>query len=282
MSKKRAIKEITQVATETVGTKKLKTNKATKSLLKTEEAKLSTPAVNSLRNLPLINLDENLKHRVILWFRNDLRIHDNAVLNWAINQKAKQIQFLPMFCFDPRFYDKSVPEYKMTRKTGMIRTRFQLETVKEFRQNLEALGSCLLVAHDKPENFVQKLIEPGVKHTVVYQAEICHEERQVEKAFKKEMDAKCIDYQFVPIWNSTLHHIDDLPYDPVEYFPHVYGNMRKKQVGVKVRQILSSPKKGDLPAFQSKDESVKSALSFIPDLKEDFKFTDEEIKVSET
>ena len=85
MSKKRAIKEITQVATETVSSKKLKTNQATKSLLKTEEAKLSTPPANSLRNLPLVNLDENLNHRVILWFRNDLRIHDNAVLNWAIN-----------------------------------------------------------------------------------------------------------------------------------------------------------------------------------------------------
>ena len=50
----------------------------------------------------------------------------------------------------------------------------------------------------------------------------------MEAAVLKEMlkaDAAC---NFVPIWGSTLHHIDDLPYDPHEYFPHTYGNMRKK------------------------------------------------------
>lgn len=43
------------------------------------------------------------------------------------------------------------------------------------------------------------------------------------------------------IWGSTLHHIDDLPYDPFEYFPHTYGNMRKKQVDCKVRPLLDTP-----------------------------------------
>jgi len=80
----------------------------------------------SLRNLPLLELQKDGKHRVILWFRNDLRIHDNAVLNWAINQKQKVAskEFIPVFCFDPRFYDDAVPKYCMDRKTGIIRTRF--------------------------------------------------------------------------------------------------------------------------------------------------------------
>lgn len=51
-----------------------------------------------------------------------------------------------------------------------------------------------MVAHEKPEKFVQELIEPGAKHTVVYQAEICHEERQVEKALKAEFEAKGVDF----------------------------------------------------------------------------------------
>ena len=181
-----------------------------------------------------------------------------------------------MYCFDPRFFNKTEPKFK-TRKTGIIRTRFQLETVKEFRQNLEKLGSCLLVAHEKPEKFVQDLIEPGAKHTVVYQAETCYEERQVEKALKTEFESKGVDFQFMPIWNSTLHHIDDLPYDPVEYFPHVYGNMRKKQSTVKVRNLLSSPEKGDLPSLKPKNEAISQALTFMPELKKHFKFSDEEI-----
>ena len=61
---------------------------------------------------------------MILWFRNDLRIHDNAVLNWAMKQKVEDVEFVPLYCFDPRFYDMSVPEYKMDRKSGIVRTRF--------------------------------------------------------------------------------------------------------------------------------------------------------------
>jgi len=51
----------------------------------------------------------------------------------------------------------------------------------------------------------------------------------------------------VPIWGSTLHHIDDLPYDPRDYFPHTYGFMRKKQVDVKVRELLPTPEEGSMP-----------------------------------
>ena len=85
----------------------------------------------------------------------------------------------------------------------------------------------------------------------------------------------------MPIWNSTLHHIDDLPYDPVEYFPHVYGNMRKKQSTVKVRNLLSSPEKGDLPSLKPKNEAITQALTFMPELKKHFKFSDEEIADTE-
>lgn len=41
-----------------------------------------------------------------------------------------------------------------------------------------------------------------------------------------------------------MHHIDDLPYDPREYFPHTYGNMRKKQDMVRVRDVVDTPTGG--------------------------------------
>jgi hypothetical protein len=82
---------------------------------------------------------------------------------------------------------------------------------------------------------------------------------------------------FVSIWGSTLHHLDDLPYNPTEYFPHVYGNFRKKQEHVKVRQILPSPEKGELPLPDKKNLSKTelSSLSFLPKL-EDFGFKKDE------
>lgn len=71
---------------------------------------------------------------------------------------------------------------------------------------------------------------------------------------------------FVSVWGSTLHHIDDLPYDPVEYFPHIYGNFRKKGENIKVRELLESPKTGDLPFIKldNATDTEKKALSFIP------------------
>jgi deoxyribodipyrimidine photo-lyase len=84
---------------------------------------------------------------------------------------------------------------------------------------------------------------------------------------------------FVSIWGSTLHHIDDLPYEPTTYFPHVYGNFRKKNVDVKVRPLFDAPEKGKLfsmPA-ENRSEIEKRAASFLPDLEKDLKFTKEEI-----
>ena len=66
-----------------------------------------------------------------------------------------------------------------------------------------------------------------------------------------------VDHQLTPIWNSTLHHIDDLPYDPIEFFPPTQSNMKNKQKNVKVRHVLRSPKKDDLPSFKASNEAVE-------------------------
>ena len=97
-------------------------------------------------------------HRIILWMRNDLRLHDNPVLNWVTKQ-AKNVnkEVLPVYCFDPRFYDYQMKKYNI-KKCGLIRTRFNIETVRDFRHSLEGIGSCLLVAHAKPEDFLNELI----------------------------------------------------------------------------------------------------------------------------
>lgn len=97
-------------------------------------------------------------HRIILWMRNDLRLHDNPVLNWVTKQpKVGYKEVIPVYCYDPRFYDYQVKKYNI-KKCGLIRTRFNIETVCEFRQSLESIGSCLFAAHAKPEDFLSDLI----------------------------------------------------------------------------------------------------------------------------
>ena len=212
--------------------------------------------IPSMKNLPQIKLQPHLKHRVILWFRNDLRMHDNPVLHWALTQsKVEEREIIPVYCFDPRFFDDSVPKFAMNRKTGIHRTQFQVECAEDFRASLQSIGSDLLVSHEKPESFIKKLVKPGVMNTVVYQAEFIAEERHVEDLMKKELQTSGADCQFNAIWGQTLHHIDDLPYDPIDSFSNDYQPFRMKHKDVKVRALLPSPTLDSLPFFDSKKEN---------------------------
>jgi deoxyribodipyrimidine photo-lyase len=106
-------------------------------------------------------------HRIILWFRNDLRLHDNYILKAAQNTAAKypKTEVVPVYCFDPRFYESDTKFG--TRKCGFNRTRFMFESVQDFRQGLEKVGSGLLVSHSKPEEFIPTLLGPE-HNTIIY------------------------------------------------------------------------------------------------------------------
>ena len=100
-------------------------------------------------------------HRIILWFRNDLRVHDNYIIRAAANtakKYPKTTEVLPVYCFDPRFYDSNT-KYG-TLKCGINRTRFMIESVQDLRNSLEGIGSGLIVSHSKPEEFIPSLLGP--------------------------------------------------------------------------------------------------------------------------
>jgi len=46
-----------------------------------------------------------------------------------------------------------------TRKCGPHRLQFTIEGVLCLRKNLEAIGSSLLIAKEKPEEFIGRLME---------------------------------------------------------------------------------------------------------------------------
>ena len=116
------------------------------------------------------------KKRIILWFRNDLRIHDNVILNCAATKHCTNSEILPVYCFDPRFFTKEIPKWGI-RKCGIVRSRFILESVENLRKNLrEKLDSQLLVSMDKPEDFISTLMREDRDNQVIYQSEICSEE----------------------------------------------------------------------------------------------------------
>ncbi|KAK7104365.1 hypothetical protein V1264_019096 [Littorina saxatilis] len=173
---------------------------------------------------------------VIYLFRSDLRVHDNEALQWA-HRNGDHI--LPLYCFDPRHfagtYHFNVP------KTGPHRLKFLLESVTDLRQNLQKLGSDLIVRQGKPEVVVSELIKQIGKEGVealIYQKEICKEEVDVEKA----LGSKC-GVKVHTVWGHTLTHVDDLPFKP-QNLPDVYTQFRKKvESHDRVRHIVPTPDK---------------------------------------
>jgi hypothetical protein len=122
------------------------------------------------------------KMRIIVWFRNDLRLHDNPALAWAVecsktSNDYHEIEIVPVFCFDPRIYQAKT-RYD-TRKTGALRTMFNIDSVNDLRKNLEAAGSKLLILIGKPEECIQKLVHSGWTTQLVYTEEVSPEDIKI-------------------------------------------------------------------------------------------------------
>ncbi len=54
----------------------------------------------------------NKMKRIIVWLRNDLRVHDNPVLDWAAKYGGKTKEVLPVYSLDPRFTTRKLDDYQ--------------------------------------------------------------------------------------------------------------------------------------------------------------------------
>ena len=196
-------------------------------------------------------------------------MHDNPVLNWAVKNSRPGTQVLPVFCFDPRFFTNAVPEFQMARKSGVHRTRFAIESVADLRTNLQQVGSGLLVAQAKPEDFLPQLVHPERHTTIVFSAETCSEERSVEDKLEKAMKAKG-ECRFVDLWGNTLCHIDDIPERMWDRFPSSATAFMRMTDNINIRPALPSPQHGQLPSMEPSSDVEANALDFTPDLIRDF------------
>lgn len=153
----------------------------------------------------------------IVWFRNDLRIADNAVLTKASEQADKVIG---LYCFDPRHFDKNRFGFKKIEK---YRTGFLIESVHNLRAQLDALNIDLLVYHDLPENVIPKICEANQITDIYLQKEWTQEEVDTENTVK----AQTTDVNWHHIYNQFLYHPEDINFD-VSKTPQVFTVFRKK------------------------------------------------------
>ena len=156
---------------------------------------------------------------IIVWFKTDLRLHDNESLVKAIAQGDSVI---PVYCFDEAHFSKS--EYGF-QKTGSFRAQFLLESLTDLDNNLRKLGSGLVVLKGKPEVEILKIVSQFKASKVVAKREVAFEERQTESKVQEALfKVKC---EFQTFSTSTLYHAEDLPFS-IKDIPDVFTNFRKK------------------------------------------------------
>ena len=173
-------------------------------------------------------------HRTsLVWFRNDLRLLDNVTLHEAV-QKSERVY--PVYCFDPRqFAETALGE----PKTGSHYARFLIESIADLRQQLRNIGSDLILRQGIPENVITQLARDVNATAVFASKEVTSQETRVAEALERHLNAQGI--EMILEWQSTLFHIDDIPW-PIKNVPDIFSQFRKEaEHSVKVRPVAPPP-----------------------------------------
>ena len=170
---------------------------------------------------------------IVVWFKTDLRLHDNETLVKAI---AQGDSIVPVYCFDESHFTNSEFGFQ---KTGSFRAQFLLESLIDLDNNLRKLGSGLLILNGAPEVEIPKIVSRFKASKVVAKREVAFEERQTESNVQEALfKLKC---EFQTFSTSTLYHAEDLPFT-IKDIPDVFSNFRKKtEKEAVIRPSFESP-----------------------------------------
>jgi deoxyribodipyrimidine photo-lyase len=160
-----------------------------------------------------------MNKRILIWHRNDLRLHDNEPIHQALKEKA---QIIPFYCFDERQFKQT--SYGFPR-TGKYRAKFLLESVTDLRKSLNKLGSNLIIRKGLPEKIIPAIAQQLNIDEVYYQEEVTSEEIAVEKSLKQALSQ--IGTKVKTFWGITLYHPNNLPFG-IARIPELFTNFRKE------------------------------------------------------
>jgi deoxyribodipyrimidine photo-lyase len=163
-------------------------------------------------------MQEKQNNIALVWFRNDLRVQDNTVLNAAIRNHTSVVAY---YCFDPDQYKTATYGFKKTEK---FRTQFLIETVQNLKANLKALNIELFIATKPPETDLQALVQQFNIQDIYLQKEWTSEETEVLDSVKTALPKDIIFHDY---YNQLLYHPEDINMS-FSQIPQVFTNFRKK------------------------------------------------------
>jgi deoxyribodipyrimidine photo-lyase len=182
------------------------------------------------------------EQRILVWYRNDLRLHDHEPMHQAV-RSAEQV--FPLYCFDPRQFGQTAFGFA---KTGAFRAQFLLESLADLRRSLQSCNSNLILRHGTPETVIPALVRELGITAVYYNREATAEELAVETALATALQP--LGTTLKSFWGTTLYHPDDLPFE-IRKIPELFTNFRKQvEKFATVNPALPDPKQlPTLPAI---------------------------------
>lgn len=177
-----------------------------------------------------------MKSKAIVWFRQDLRLHDNEALSDAVKQADEVI---PVYIIDPRvLVDKTPIGYP---KTGVFRLKFILESLTDLKQNLQSRGADLIVRTGYPEIELFNLAKELEASCICCNRERTSEEVAVQDQLEKQLWTIGRELRYSR--GKMLLHTQDLPF-PVTHTPETFTQYRfQVERIVQVRAPIQTPER---------------------------------------
>lgn len=198
--------------------------------------------------------------RILLWFRGNLRIHDNVLL---ASLPVSTETIIPVYICNP-------VQYADTRygfpKTGKFRKSFIQQGVLALQQNLQKTGSSLIIASGNPADILKNLAEKTNADSLFYTREHTPEELLEEQQVRKLLTGLSLQ----SFEQRSLIHPSDLPF-MLSRLPDVFTPFRKEiEKNLTVRQPLPvpyilPPLADEVKNFQNDFSAMGGGEIFTPD-----------------
>jgi deoxyribodipyrimidine photo-lyase len=154
----------------------------------------------------------------IVWFRNNLRVADNASLKRATEHHTKVIA---VFCFNPKLFTRDEFGFQ---KTAKYRAKFLIETVIALKKNLSNLNISLLTYFESPEDRMHKICDAFSVAAIYTQKEWTREEISTNNLLKSTLSETV---NFVEDYDQFLYQPEAVSVNYAN-IPDVFTVFRKK------------------------------------------------------
>jgi len=164
----------------------------------------------------------------IVWFRNNLRIHDNPALAEA---QRNHEQIICVWIAEPRFFEQTLNGHP---RTGNYRAKFLHESLQVLQANLVQRGNQLWILKGEAEKILPEIAAAHGIQRVYSQAEHTAEERKVETEIAHSFELTLFE-------SHTMIHPEDVV-GGVNRLKKSFTSFRKRQErDWQIRPICETP-----------------------------------------